>query len=296
MSASSTPVLQSPDAHGRVDPAWWCAGLAITALLAFSATHLWTDVWDDEAYAHGPIIVALIVWLVWKQPVGPLTTPTRSEQALGWSLLLPGLALYVVGRSQSLPVLDVGGLPLIATGLLLLTAGRSALRTYAYPLFFLLFLIPVPTPVLEIVTGPMRYLVSLWTEAILFAAGYPIGRSGVVLTIGQYQLLVAEACSGLNSLLSLSAMALLYIYLMQHRNALRNGLLLLAILPIAFAANLMRVIFLVLLTYHAGDEAGQGFMHDFSGLFLFVLALLLLFGLDRVLGWVPSLRARRPLA
>src|SRR5207344_1473437 len=96
-------------------------------------------------------------------------------------------------------------------------------------------------------------------ENILHAAGYPIGRTGVVLIVGQYQLLVADACSGLNSMFSLSALGFLYLYLMRRASVLHNALIVASILPIAFAANIVRVLVLILVTYHFGDAAGQGF-------------------------------------
>jgi exosortase len=104
-----------------------------------------------------------------------------------------------------------------------------------------------------------------------------------MISIGQYQLLVADACSGMNSMFSLSALGLLYLYLLRHRNWAHTALMLLAILPIAFAANVIRVCALVLITYYFGDEAGQGFAHGATGMVLFIAALSLLFGLDRVL-------------
>ena len=124
--------------------------------------------------------------------------------------------------------------------------------------------------------------------------GYPIARNGVVLTIGQYQLLVADACSGINSMFSLSAIGLLYLHLIRYKSWLHNGLILASLLPIAFCANIMRVMLLVLVTYHFGDEAGQGFIHKFSGMVLFVAALIILLLLDTILARViksPKLAA-----
>jgi exosortase len=132
-------------------------------------------------------------------------------------------------------------------------------------------------------TGPLKQWVSVIAEHILYAAGYPIGRSGVMLSIGQYQLLVADACSGLNSMFSLAALGLLYMYLMARQSWLHNGIMLASILPIAFAANIVRVIALVLITYHLGDEAGQGFLHGSAGIVLILAALMFLFLLDGVL-------------
>jgi exosortase len=113
---------------------------------------------------------------------------------------------------------------------------------------------------------------------------YPIARSGVMITIGQYQLLVADACSGLRSMFSLSAIGFLYIYLTEHKSFKRNLMLALSLIPIAFLANLIRVMVLILVTYHFGDAAGQGFIHDFAGLGIFVFSVLTLYSFDKFLG------------
>jgi exosortase len=121
------------------------------------------------------------------------------------------------------------------------------------------------------------------TTWLLAAVGYPITQVGVTIYIAQYQLLVEDACAGLNSLISLTAVGLFYIYLM-HNASWRYSLLLLALLlPIAIAANVVRVIILVLLTYYAGNEVAQGYLHDFAGIVTFVSALLLIFGIDKLL-------------
>jgi exosortase/archaeosortase family protein len=106
----------------------------------------------------------------------------------------------------------------------------------------------------------------------------------VVLTVGQYQLLVADACAGLNSMFTLEALGLLYMNLMRYTSAARNLTLALLLVPVAFAANIVRVMILVLVTYHFGDAAGQGFVHDFAGIVLFVVSLVFMLLLDRVLG------------
>ena len=113
--------------------------------------------------------------------------------------------------------------------------------------------------------------------------GYPIANTGVVLSIGQYQLMVADACSGLNSMFSLMALGTLFMYLAARKSVTHNAVMLASILPVAFASNIVRVIFLVLLTYHFGDEAGQGFLHGAAGIALLTVALFLLMLLDAAL-------------
>jgi exosortase B len=161
--------------------------------------------------------------------------------------------------------------------------GWTALRALWFMLLFIFYLVPLPGTFVDGLTLPMKQSVSEIAAQILYAAGYPIARTGVILTIGQYQLLVADACAGLNSMFSLSALGLLYLYLMKHKSWLQNGLILVSLLPIAFCANIVRVIVLVLVTYHFGDAAGQGFAHGFSGMVLFVIALISILLLDAIL-------------
>ena len=275
---------------------WLWLGIALLVLVIPSAIFLWGTLWNDEAYAHGPIVLGIIVWLMTRIQPPALGNVSRTQKVLGFGLIAVGFVMYVVGRSQSLPILDVTALLPLCLGAVLVVGGTPALRVYWFPLLFLVFLIPLPGFVLDMLTLPLKERVSSIAEALLYSAGLPIGRSGVTLTIGQYQLMVADACSGLNSMFSLSAMGVLYLFLMGHRSVARNVFLLLLILPIAFLANLVRVIFLILLTYYFGDEAGQGFLHGFAGMFLFVIGLVLLFAADSLMGrigWLANRKVQR---
>jgi exosortase len=137
----------------------------------------------------------------------------------------------------------------------------------------------------------MKAFVSEAAENLLYAFGYPIARNGVMIMIGPYQLLVADACAGLNSIYTLSAVGLLYLHLTRFSNRIRTGILLASIVPIAILANVARVAILALVTYHFGDEVGQGFVHGLAGIVLFVIALLLFLALDGVLQLLPFGRA-----
>jgi exosortase len=150
--------------------------------------------------------------------------------------------------------------------------------------------------IIDPLTASLKQDVSEIVEQLLYRAGYPIARSGVVLSIGQYQLLVADACSGMHSVYSITALGLLYLYLMRHPQWWRNALLAASLIPLAIVANIVRVIILVLVTYHFGDAAGQGFVHGFTGIFLFIVALGLMFALDAALGAIAKLFAPRTVA
>jgi len=158
-------------------------------------------------------------------------------------------------------------------------SGARVLGSIGFPIFFVLFAIPLPGIIIDTLTGPLKGWVSAISTNILYAAGYPVARDGVVITIGGYELLVADACSGLNSMFSLSALGLLLMYLMARKSVVHNALVLIAILPIAFFANIVRVVALTLITYYFGDEAGQSFLHQGAGI------VALLFSLTGLLLW-----------
>lgn len=267
---SETPFLKS----------WWPVLTGLLVLYLPTYYDLSQTVWTEEEYVHSPMVLIASIWLFWRQREALLAPPQQTRPAAGGILLGVGLLLYAIGRSQEILLFEVGSQIPVLLGVLLITLGDNAVRKLWFPLFFLLFMIPVPILLVDLMTGPLKQQISQLAEDTLYALGYPIARSGVVLTIGPYQLLVADACSGLHSMFSLSAMGLLYLYLLHYPSRLKNALLIASILPIAFFANVVRVIILVLVTYHFGDEAGQGFLHKFAGIILFAAALLMLFGLD----------------
>ena len=251
-----------------------------------------TTLWKRDDFAHGPIILAVILWLIWDKRHVLLNAPLRTAPGLGFPLLLFGLLVYVTGRSQDIKLFEAGALIPILAGVLLAMRGCPALRAMWFMLLFIVYLVPLPGIWVDDVTGPLKQYVSTIAEHILYAVGYPVAQNGVVLSIGQYQLLVADACSGLNSMFSLSAVGLLYLYLIRYKSWIRNGLILASLLPIAFCANIVRVIVVVLVTYHFGDAAGQGFIHGFSGMVLFVTAIIVVLLFDAILARV--FRPRKP--
>jgi len=189
-------------------------------------------------------------------------------------------ALYFLGRTQDYMFFEAGSFVLMIVALILLLRGASTLQALWFPLFFMLFMVPLPNSLIDLLTQPMKMGVSYLAEQILYALGYPIARSGVILQIGPYQLLVADACAGLHTLFTLEALGLLYLNMVRHASAVRNVMLTVLIVPISFAANVIRVITLTLVTYYMGDEAGQGFLHDFAGMVLFLSALMLIIAAD----------------
>ena len=260
----------------------------IVAGLAFmygpSFVDLFRGIWSTDEQAHGPIVLGVSCWLVWcNWPAMWARSEGAQTSAAGWPVVVFGLLLYIVGRSQEILMFEVGSLIWLLAGILLLMRGAAAVKAQWFALFFMLFMIPLPGQIVDTVTMPMKMAVSYAAENILFAVGYPIARTGVILQIGQYQLLVADACAGLHTLFTLEALGLLYLNIVRQDSLFRNVALTILIVPISFTANVIRVMVLTLITYHMGDEAGQGFLHGFSGMVLFLSALLLIIGVDSLL-------------
>ncbi|MFZ4702100.1 MAG: exosortase B [Candidatus Methylumidiphilus sp.] len=277
---------------------WWPVLVGLLALYLPTYYNLSQTLWTKDEYIHGPMILAAAIWLIWRQRETLAAPPQQTSLGtwLGGFALAFGLLLYAVGRSQDILLFEIGSQIPVLCGVLLVALGVRAAFALWFPLFFLLFMIPLPSFVVDTLTGPLKQQIAILATNSLYALGYPIARSGVVLTIGQYELEVANACSGLHSMFSLSAMGLLYLYLLGYPGLLRNALLAASILPIAFIANVMRVIILVLVTYYFGDAAGQGFLHGFAGIILFAAALILLFLLDGLLDLVFKDRSKPKLA
>lgn len=269
--------------HKLID--WVPVLLGVLTLYLPTVFDLFNGIWASEEQAHGPIILFLSLWLIYRKwPEMMIKSEGKSPSFFwGWSIFLLSLLLYIIGRSQQILIFEMGSFITVISAILLLKCGAAALKVMWFPIFFLLFMIPLPGTVVSLLTMPMKMAVSYVAENILFWANYPIARNGVILQIGQYQLLVADACAGLQTLLTLEALGLFYLNLVQHTSFFRNVALAILIIPISFTANVIRVIVLTLITYHYGDAAGQGFLHGFAGMVLFISALILILGVDSLL-------------
>ncbi len=274
--------------------AWLPIILGLAVLYLPSLYDLFTGIWSQDEQMHGPIVLCISVWLLYRNWAA-MEEAAQGQQArnLGWPIFVFGLLLYVLGRAQDTLLFEIGSVIWLLVGLLLLLRGVAALKTQWFALFFMLFMVPLPGPVVDTVTMPMKMAVSYVAEQVLFWAGYPIGRNGVMLQIGQYMLLVADACAGLHTLLTLEALGLLYLNVVRRDSSFRNIGLAILIVPISFTANVIRVMALSLITYHFGDAAGQGFLHGFAGMVLFLSALLLIIGFDSTLQTFETHRQRR---
>ena len=239
--------------------------------------------WATEQGGHGPIVLATGLWFLARKwsDARPVMQPAKLGPVL--LLFIPMLIGYVIARVTQ--IVEIEGF--LMYGLLLIvlysTIGLPAMKILWFPLFYLLFVFPPPETIVAAITQPLKIGLSQAAIKLLYTLGYPIAGAGVTMQIGQYQLFVAQACSGLNSLVSLSAISLFYVYV-RHQAHWRYAILLLfLIVPVAVFANFVRILILILLTYYGGESLAQGFLHNFAGLTMFVTALLTIFGLDALI-------------
>jgi exosortase B len=237
-------------------------------------------VWQSDDVAHGPLMLAVVLWAAWQLRHRIAAAPVHPSPVAGVPLFAAGLLLYAAARVFSISSAEFASQLLVVAGSVLLLRGPGALRAAWFPVLYLLFTVPLPASFVDAVTAPLKEWISVIVVDLIYALGYPIARAGVTISIGAYQLLVADACSGLSSMFGLTAIGVLFMFMMNRKSRLHNAIVLASILPIAFGANIVRVVSLVLITYKLGDDAGQGFLHGAAGLSLFVVALLMLFLLD----------------
>lgn len=281
-----------------IDRAWLLSrGPWILLALALAAPTLYrlgVQVWSRDIGAHGPIVLATGLWLVWRK------LPSMSEEARPGHIalttlgVLASLPIYVFGRAYDIISLEAAGMYGFALSLMHDRFGVRTLAKNWFPLFYLALLLPLPGWIIDQFTAPLKLLVSVLSFGVVEPMGIPIVREGVTMTAGPYQLLVEDACSGLNSLIGLIAITLFYIYLLRNAGWRYSLFLLCLIVPVAILANVLRIVTLILLTYHFGDAVGQGFLHVTAGLFLFAVALVLMFAIDNVASRLLRVRSGAP--
>lgn len=272
----------------------WPSLTVVAALIAYFPTFLQLadGPWQTEQESHGPLILAASLWLTWASRNELRKADLRPAPISGWTSLFVGLAMLFLSRTQDLISIEVlSEIPVVA-GCVLILAGWGVLRIVLFPIVFLIFTVPAPGWMIDGATVPLKVFISDLVTRVLYAADYPIAQNGVVILIGPYQLLMKDACAGMNSIFALSAIGMFYVYAFRWESKIRVLILLVAIIPITILANFIRVMALVLIAYYGGVELIEGVLHDLTGIALFVIALLLVFMCDGFLGLAGSLTAR----
>jgi len=294
--------FESPASPLRVaSPAWrrlatptnfiLAAGCAV--LILPTMFQVARDTWSTEQGGHGPLVLATGLWALWRE-LHSKKIDLRPAPLLP-SLLLLGFMLCVFVVARITGILEVEAFAMygvLISGAYMLF-GSALIRAIWLPLFYLAFTLPPPDTVVAAVTQPIKIAISQSAVSLLYLLGYPVASSGVTIQIGQYQLLVAAACAGLNSIMTLAALCVFYVYLRHRSNPIAFLVIAVAAIPVAIISNFVRVLALVLITYYFGDAAAQGFLHDFAGLLMFAVALITVFGIDKLAEMLFARRSKR---
>ena len=286
-------LVETVDRRGEIFRKVLASAPLILAALALGIPiliRLGEQVWSKEVGAHGPIVLATGIWLLWRRIPSMSETGQPGNMALTLVAAVISLLVYTVGRAYDLISLEAAGIYGFAMAVLHDRFGVRAMLRNWFPIFYLSLLLPMPGWMLDEFTAPLKLLVSSLAASVVTPLGVPLYQEGVTMTVGPYQLLVEDACSGLNSLIGLTAITLFYIYLLRNASWMYSAFLVCLIIPVAIAANVVRIVTLILLTYHFGDAVGQGFLHVTAGLFLFAISLLLMFAIDSAVSrfWRPA--------
>ncbi|MGP0019202.1 MAG: exosortase/archaeosortase family protein [Candidatus Sulfotelmatobacter sp.] len=262
---------------------WWLqvAALAALSLWLYSSTlvHLVGQWYHDPDFSHGffvPLFSAYVVWLKRRRLARIAVQPSWS----GLALLVLGLGEFAVGQLGAELFLARSSLLLVLAGLIVLFLGWTYFRALLLPLAFLILMVPIPAIIFNQITFPLQLLDSRLAATVLPWFGVPTFREGNVIHIPHLDLDVAVACSGIRSLLSLSTMSIIYGFLMDRRTIVRI-LLVVASIPIAVAANSLRIIGTGLLVEYWNPDKAEGFFHASWGVLIFVIALIMLYLLHR---------------
>jgi exosortase len=237
--------------------------------------------WHDPNFSHGFFVPAFSLYVLWEQRARLLTLPRRPTWT-GLVILGVALATLIVGVLGAELFLSRISLLLVIAGLVVFFLGWRYQRAVLFPWAFLILMIPIPNLLFNQITFPLQLLASKVAANVLPWLGVPVLREGNIIQLPAMPLEVAEACSGIRSLLSLGTLAIIYGYLAEKRT-LGRVVLALASLPIAVAANSSRIVGTGLLVQYWNPDKAEGFFHGFSGWLIFVVSLVLLYAVHQAL-------------
>ena len=257
-------------------------GLLILGLYHTILVRLVEHWYIDPDYSHGFLVPLMTLYFVWERRQQLFTLPVTPHKA-GIGLLGLGLLMLVLGSAGAELYLQRSSLIVVIAGLVLLLLGKPYLRALAFPIAFLLFMVPLPAIVVNTIAFPLQLFAAKTAAFCLFNFGIPVLREGNVIALAGTTLEVAEACSGIRSLQALLALGTVYAYFTQSSMWKRWTLVLLSI-PIAIVANAFRVSGTGILAHYWGPQAAEGFYHTFSGWLIFLVAFVLLLAC----GWLLS--------
>jgi exosortase len=248
-------------------------GAALAIAYGKVLARLVADWANDPNYSHGFLVLPLVGYLVWERRAALAAAPLRPSW-LGLPVVVVGLMLLAGGTLGAELFTARVSLIVVLVGSALFILGPDHTRILAFPLAFLILMVPLPAIVFNRIAFPLQIFASQFGEQVLRAVGVPVLREGNIITLSTTSLEVAEACSGIRSLATLFTLGLVYGYFMESRLWAR-AVIVATTIPIAIVTNGLRVAGTGIAAYKFGPEAAEGFFHTFSGWMVFVVAFLL---------------------
>jgi len=261
--------------------------LAALFVLAYHPvlSYLVVNWWIDPNYSHGfvvPIISGFVVYRNRDQLAAIAPEPSTT----GLVVLLAGACMLAVGHVGAELFLMRASMLVVMAGLVLFISGRKMLRELTFPIAFLIFMIPLPMVIFNAVAFPLQLFAARVATEVISALGIPVLRDGNIIELAHATLEVAEACSGIRSLVTILTLATIYAYFTLS-SRVKQLLLVASAVPIAILVNSSRVAITAVLAHHFGYGAIEGFYHSFEGWFMFIVSLVLLLGVDLLLRRFP---------
>ena len=258
------------------------AGLALVGLLFWTywpvLSGLVAQWWNEDDYSHGFLIPLVSLFLVWIKKDELLAMPFNPARS-GFLILGLSLAVYVTGSVGAEIFLQRLSLIGMIGGIVLTLLGWRILGAVAFPIGYLVTAVPLPGILFDTVAFPLQLIAAKIATSSMQGCGVPVLREGNIMHLATISLDVEEACSGIRSLLSLTALGVLYGYLTEDRWLFRS-IIVLSVVPIAVAANVFRVTVTGFMAHYVSPQSAQGFFHGVGGMSIFVISLLLLFGVS----------------
>jgi len=239
------------------------------------------DWWHDDNYSHGFLIPFISAYFLWQKREQIKSADIRPHW-MGLTILLVGLALAVIGTAAAEWYSVRFSIILVLLGIVLFLGGPSILKTVWFPIVFLLFAIPLPYTLFRKLTFPLQLFSTEVTHTIITALGMSALKQGNLIHLPNYSLEVVEACSGLRSIITLSALAAMFSHL-SSGGIIKKTILFATAIPIAITANIVRLLVTVMGALIIGPTFAEGFLHDFSGLLVFLTGLFLFFCSEKLL-------------
>ncbi len=231
---------------------------------------LYRSRWASIDYTHAYFILPVVLLMVWtrRKEIREKMFVREPDIFMGLFLFLFGITSLIFGYGQGYLFIQTISVIPVVLGMVIFLYNRDVVKLVAFPILYLLLLIPIPAGILDNITLPMRYATAVTSAKILASMHYEVIRQGLLLNVNGHNIFMGAPCSGFRSLITMLSLGLVYIFFARG-SVFKNSVLFVSIFPMAFIGNVIRVIALCLITVYFGNEAGRGFFHSFSGIVVF---------------------------